>query len=113
MFCSCNLVVKVCVQMIRETPPSLKRLNAIKHNNTCTRFDVVTRPAFLPPTNEVWGRVMFSQVFIRPRGGGCFSSQHAGIYPATGGLFFFPACITGHMTRVASASRQMVCMGGG
>ena len=67
------------------------------NNNTCTRFDVVTRPAFLPPPNEVWGRVMFSQVFIRPPGGG---------------LFFFPACITGHMTRVASASRQMACMGG-
>ena len=35
---------------------------------------------FLPPANEVWGMVMFSQVFICPWGGG------------------FPACITGHIT---------------
>ena len=24
---------------------------------------------FLPPANEVWGKVMFSQVFVYPRGG--------------------------------------------
>ena len=27
-------------------------------------------PEFLPPANEVWGRVMFSQVFVCSRGGG-------------------------------------------
>ena len=41
----------------------------------------------LPPANEVWGKVMFSQVFVCPQGGGWRL--------AVG----FPACITGHMTR--------------
>ena len=39
----------------------------------------------LPPANEVWGKVIFSQACIIP-------SVHGG----RGG---FPACITGHMTR--------------
>ena len=36
---------------------------------------------FLPPTNEVWGKVMFKQSAVILSGGGGF-----------------PACITGHMT---------------
>ena len=35
----------------------------------------------LPPANEVWGKVMFSQVFVCPMGGG--------------GRVSVPACITG------------------
>ena len=52
-------------------------------NGLCTHF--------LPPANEVWGKVMFSHVFVCPQGWG----------------FGFLACITGHMTREdgGSASR--------
>ena len=39
-------------------------------------------PQFLPPANEVWGKLMFSQVFVCPPGRGVC----------------VPACITGHMT---------------
>ena len=41
--------------------------------------------AFLPPANELLGKVMISQVFVCPIGGGRWGD--------------FPACITGHMTR--------------
>ena len=47
----------------------------------------------LPPANEVWGKVMFSQVFVhREVGGGWLSSMHhrshdqveAGLHPGGG-----------------------------
>ena len=54
----------------------------------------------LPPENEVWGKVTFSQ---------------ASVILSTGGRVGFPACITGHMTR-GSASRgsasEGVCITG-
>ena len=37
-------------------------------------FTQLSEYDFLPPSNEVWGKVMFSQVFICPRGGGCLQS---------------------------------------
>ena len=53
----------------------------------------------LQPRNEVWGKVMFSQVFVGPRGG-----------------LSAPACITGHMTRGSLSMRvsvQGVSLSGG
>ena len=56
---------------------------------------------FLPPANEVWGKVIFSQapVILSMVGGG-------------GGAGGFQACITGHVTR-GSASRGVCIQGGG
>ena len=48
----------------------------------------------LRPGNEVWGKVMFSQLFVCPQGG-----------------VFVPACITGHMTRGVSVQGGL-CLGG-
>ena len=36
---------------------------------------------FLPPVNEVWGKVMFSQVFAYPRGGGVLPLNPGGCLP--------------------------------
>ena len=47
-------------------------------------------PQFLPPANEVWGKVMFSQVFVCPPGRGVC----------------VPACITGDMTGGGSLSQH-------
>ena len=33
------------------------------------------RSTFLPPANEFWGKVMFLQVFVCPRGGGVSASD--------------------------------------
>ena len=44
---------------------------------------IIKHVKLLRPANEVWGKVMFLQVFVCPGGGGVG----------------FPACITGHMTR--------------
>ena len=47
------------------------------------RLKVHSHIAFLAPANEVWGKVIFSQMFVCPQGRGVS----------------FPACITGHITR--------------
>ena len=54
---------------------------------------------FLPPVNDVWGKVLFSQVFLCPQGGG-------GLYLGGGGL---------HTGRRGSASREKrgLHLGGG
>ena len=53
----------------------------------------------LPPANEVWGKVIFSQVFVCPQGVG------------------FSTCITGYMTRGPASSGVLplagVCIQGG
>ena len=49
--------------------------------------------AILPPANEVWGKLMFSHVFVCPWGVG------------------FPVCITGHVIRRVCI--QGVCLQGG
>ena len=54
------------------------------------------------PSNEVWGNVIFSQVFV------CLRTGEGGGW--------FPTCITGHMTRGlhpgGSASRRCLYPGG-
>ena len=49
----------------------------------------------LPPANEVWGKVMFSQEFICP------------------GAFVFPVCIIDHMTSIQGGLHpRVVCIQG-
>ena len=58
----------------------------------------LTKLVNLPSANEVWGKVMFSQVFVCPRGEGRVG---------------FPACITGHMTSIGGwggAASRGVCL---
>ena len=74
---------------------------------------------YLPPSNEVWGKVLFSQVFACPQGrkglstgwslltgglhpGGCLqgglprgSASSGGLYPGSGGLHQVGVCIRG------------------
>ena len=39
-------------------------------NWSMSSWPLTERPFFLSPTNEVWGKVMFSQMFVCPQGGG-------------------------------------------
>ena len=54
---------------------------------------------FLPPANEVWGKVMFSQVFVCPREGGWLprirSYMTRGHLPPPGGSASEGVCIRG------------------
>ena len=54
-------------------------------------FTQLSQYDFLLPANEVWGKVMFSQVFFCPRGGGWSAIRRLGV------------CIQG----------RGVCIGGG
>ena len=65
--------------ILRVTKNKMKHLHLAK----CNCLPKSTR-VFLPPANEVWSKVMFSQMFVCPQRG-----------------VGFPACITGHMTRGA------------
>ena len=56
-------------------------------------FATETIEFLLPPANKVWGKVMFSQMFVYPRGG------------AVG----FPACITGQLTGGSASRRVCIC----
>ena len=72
-------------------------------------------PQFLPPANEVWGKLMFSQVFVCPPGRGvCVPACITG--HMTGGVSV-PAFITGHMTGRVSIqgglSKGLSVQGGG
>ena len=52
----------------------------------------ITKEFLLPPANEVWGKVMFSQVFVCPqRGGGWLPSMHHKSHDQGGGANNPPA----------------------
>ena len=55
--------------------------------------NTVSKITFLPPANEIWGKVMFSQVFVCPQG------------------VSVPACITDDMTRWGVSVQGGLCPG--
>ena len=78
----------------------------------CEMEDKFTNQWWLPPANEVWGKVMFLHVSVILLPGG-LASQHASQvkWPASKGGCF-PACITGHMTRGFCIQGEGLCIWG-
>ena len=50
---------------------------------------------FLPPANEVWGKVIFSQVFVCPRERGGVTSQNQKLHDQGGSASSRGVCIRG------------------
>ena len=60
----------------------------------------MTRFSLLPPANEVWGKVIFSQAFVKNSVGGVPAPGLGGGVPAPGGLVLGGACSGGCLVEI-------------